>query len=261
MDELGFNKIAAAILVTALGFMGLKEVSHSAMHVEMPETPAYALEIEEAPVAGGEVIELPFPQAEWVAAMDVTRGAKVFKKCTSCHNAEKGGPDGTGPHLWDVVGQPAGKHAPGFGYSSAMAQSGLVWDYETLDGFLKKPTRYLSGTAMNFVGLKKEGDRAAVIAYLRAQSDAPIAMPVPAASAPEPAEASAEGVTDIAVDAVTDGADAIAKGATDAASAAQEGVSDMVEGASDVLETAKDNVQDMATDETPDMPKVEAEQQ
>lgn len=252
MDELGFNKIAAAVLVTGLGFMGLKEISHSAMHVSVPETPAYALEIETAPT-DGEVIELPFPQAEWIAAMDVDRGAKVFKKCTSCHNAEDGGANGTGPNLWDIVGHSAGGK-DGFKYSSAMAQSGLTWDYETLDGFLTKPTKYLSGTAMNFVGLKKEGDRAAVIAYLRAQAASPAAMPVPAT-----VEASAEDITDIAaegaddaadtvVDAVQDGANAVVDGASDAAEAVGDGAEKAVDAAGDLLEKAKDKAEEIADD-------------
>jgi cytochrome c2 len=42
----------------------------------------------------------------------------------------------------------------------------LVWDAETLDGFLAKPKKYLKGTKMAFAGLKKEKDRADVIAYL-----------------------------------------------------------------------------------------------
>jgi cytochrome c len=47
-----------------------------------------------------------------------------------------------------------------------MAGSGLVWDAETLNGFLEKPKKYLKGTKMSFAGLKKEKDRANVIAYL-----------------------------------------------------------------------------------------------
>jgi cytochrome c len=35
-----------------------------------------------------------------------------------------------------------------------------------LDGFLTKPKKYLKGTKMSFAGLKKEKDRANVIAYL-----------------------------------------------------------------------------------------------
>ena len=178
MDELGFNKIAAAILATALGFMGIKELAHAVMHHNAPASPAYALEIPEA--AGAvEEIELPFPQAEWIAAMDASRGARVFKKCTSCHNADNGGANGTGPNLWNVVGAPAAQHA-GFGYSNAFKTSGKVWTYESLYKYLERPSKYIPGTTMNFIGLKKEEDRAAVIEYLRLASDNPIPRPDPA---------------------------------------------------------------------------------
>lgn len=177
MDELGFNKIAGAVLATALGVMVLREAPHMFMHSDMPETPAYSvgpMEVE----TPGEAEPLPFPQAEWVTAMDATRGAKVFKKCTSCHNADNGGANGTGPNLWNIVGTPAGAKGD-FKYSGAMTASGLTWDYETLNDYLAKPTKYLSGTNMNFIGLNKEADRAAVIELLRQASDEPIAKPKP----------------------------------------------------------------------------------
>lgn len=186
MDELGFNKIAAAVLATALGYMGIKEIAHAVIHTEKLETPAYALEIPEA-AGPEEVIELPFPQPEWIAAMDATRGAKVFKKCTSCHNAEEGGTNGTGPNLWNIVGQAAAQRGD-FGYSSAFKTSGVTWNYEELDSYFKRPTKYIPGTAMNFVGLKKESDRAAVIEYLRQASSNPPAKPAPAAMAAPSAE-------------------------------------------------------------------------
>lgn len=170
MDELGFNKIAGAILATALGVMMIREVPHLLMHSSTPTTPIYQVGLIVQEGGGEEAKPLPFPQADWVAAMDATKGAKVFKKCTSCHNADKGGAKGTGPNLWNLVGAPAGGKA-GFKYSSAMSGSGLTWDYETLDGFLAKPTKYLKGTNMNFIGVKKPTDRAAVIEYLRIASD------------------------------------------------------------------------------------------
>ncbi len=176
MDDLGLNKIAAAVLASALGFFAIKEVSHLSFSHHGPQTPAYALEIPEVKAGGEAAIELPFPTAEWVAAMDPTAGAKVFKKCLSCHNADNGGANGTGPNLWSVLGKPAGQVA-GFKYSGAMNASGLTWDFESLDGFLAKPTKYLKGTNMNFIGLKKEADRAAVIAYLQGQSDSPLPSP------------------------------------------------------------------------------------
>jgi cytochrome c len=179
MSDLGFNKIAAAVLATALGYMLLKEASHLVIHAEAPAKPAYALAIPETGGNAEAEKPLPFPQADWIAAMDVTKGAKVFKKCSSCHNANDGGANGTGPNLWSIVGASAGAK-DGFGYSGAMSSSGFVWDYETLDGFLAKPSKYLKGTNMNFIGLKKPADRAAVIAYLNAQSGSPLPAPVAA---------------------------------------------------------------------------------
>lgn len=182
MDELGFNKIAAAVLATALGYMGIKEIAHAVIHVQAPASPAYALAIPET--AGAvEEIELPFPQADWIAAMDAERGAKVFKKCTSCHNADNGGDNGTGPNLWKVVGSPAAQRA-GFGYSSAFKNADVTWTYENLDSYLERPTKFISGTAMNFVGLKKPADRAAVIELLRLAAENPTARPE-AAAVPE----------------------------------------------------------------------------
>ena len=44
--------------------------------------------------------------------------------------------------MYGVVGRAAGS-VEGYKYSKAMAGSGLVWDAETLDGFLTKPKKYL----------------------------------------------------------------------------------------------------------------------
>ena len=55
-------------------------------------------------------------------------------------------------------------------YSDAMKSSGIVWNEETLDGYLEKPKAYLKGTRMAFAGLRKEEDRANVIAYLKSYS-------------------------------------------------------------------------------------------
>ncbi len=254
MDELGFNKIAAAVLVTALGFMGLKEISHSAMHISAPEVPAYRIAVAEVS-AGEEEIELPFPQPDWIAAMDESRGAKVFKKCTSCHNAEDGGANGTGPNLWNVVGASAGVHA-GFNYSSAMTNSGLTWDYETLNAYLEKPTRYLSGTAMNFVGLKKDDDRAAVIEYLRVAATTPVARPEPAFM-----ETSAEDSGDTAENIIQDGMDAVGNAVETTTGLTETLVDQAGDAASDALGAAgqlAEDVKEAVTTDTPeDQPKDE----
>ena len=51
-----------------------------------------------------------------------------------------------------------------------MKSSGIVWNEETLDGYLEKPKAYVKGTRMIFAGLRKEEDRANVIAYLKSYS-------------------------------------------------------------------------------------------
>ena len=102
---------------------------------------------------------------------DATAGEKVFKKkCKACHvvDAEK---HKTGPHLVNIMGRAAGS-ADGYKkYSKAMKSSGIVWNEETLDGYLEKPISYVRGTRMVFAGLRKEEDRANVIAYLKSYSE------------------------------------------------------------------------------------------
>jgi cytochrome c len=50
-----------------------------------------------------------------------------------------------------------------------MKASGIVWDEETLTEYLRAPKKYIKGTKMAFVGLKKDADIDNVIAYLMAE--------------------------------------------------------------------------------------------
>lgn len=180
MDDLGFNKIAGAVLATGLGMMILMKVPGVLMG---NDSEVIAYKVGALPTATADEAEpLPFPQADWIAAMDATKGAKVFKKCQSCHNVDQGGPNGTGPALWGVVGADKGAHE-GFSYSAALTNQDTNWNYEALDAFLAKPSAYAKGTKMNFVGLKKPADRAAVIEYLRLAAPTPLPRPEPAFAA------------------------------------------------------------------------------
>ena len=124
-----------------------------------------------------------------LAASDPAAGEKVFAKCTACHTINSGGATGIGPNLFAIVGKPIGKHAPGFAYSSDLAEHGGNWTYENLDAWLKSPKAFASGTKMSFAGLGKGEDRANLLAYLKANGGGPD-FPAPAAPA---AEAGAEG--------------------------------------------------------------------
>jgi len=106
------------------------------------------------------------------------QGRQIFeRKCSSCHDAEKEGGHGKGPHLWNVVGRKAGS-APGFdGYSDAMKASGHVWTLAALNYYLTRTDRAVPGRAMNFRGIRRDKVRARLLAYLRSLSDKPVPLP------------------------------------------------------------------------------------
>ncbi len=92
-------------------------------------------------------------------------GEKVYKKCRACHALEPGKKK-LGPSLAGLYGATAGM-VDGFAYSPAMKKSGVVWDDETLDAFLAKPKKFMPKSRMSFQGLRKEEDRAAIIALMK----------------------------------------------------------------------------------------------
>ena len=103
-----------------------------------------------------------------VLAADIKAGKKVFKKCKACHYADRE-KHKTGPHLVNLIGRTAGSLEDYKKYSKAMKASGIVWDKETLTEYLRAPKKYIKGTKMAFVGLKKDADIENVIAYLMAE--------------------------------------------------------------------------------------------
>lgn len=100
---------------------------------------------------------------------DVKAGEKVFRKCKACHQIGDGAKSGVGPILNGILGRQAASYEE-FKYSDALtekaAEEELVWTPEALDAFLLKPRDYAKGTKMSFAGLRKEDDRANIIAYL-----------------------------------------------------------------------------------------------
>ena len=200
MNSFEFNKIAGAVLGTALGVMALGIVAEIIYEPERPEKPGYVIAVAatgEGEAAGPAAPEVA-PIAVRLASASVEKGQAATKVCQACHTFDKGGPNKVGPNLWNVVGHPVINPAIGFNYSDAMkakGAEGMTWTYDNLDQFLADPKGFIPKTAMGFAGVKKPDQRADVIAYLRTLSDSPVPLPPPPApegsTAAAPAEAPA----------------------------------------------------------------------
>lgn len=165
-DTMTLTKIGGGLfgawLVLLLGQWAGEELYHAEAHGD----PSYVIEVASAssdePEEEVDILAL-------VASADLGKGEKVFKKCTACHKVEDGA-NGTGPHLYGVVGRDIAS-ADGYEYSGALIELAGDWSPEALSGFLENPKGYASGNKMSFSGLKKPEDRANVIAYLDSLDD------------------------------------------------------------------------------------------
>ena len=179
MDSFEINKIVAAVLMVALLVIGIGKLSDVIFHVEKPEKPGYAVEVEEATTVSTSTKASAEEKVDIAALMamgDVTIGEKVFKKCAACHSIVKGGKNNIGPALYNVVGRKTGVVSD-YKYSKALASYDKEWTFEELNGYLIKPAKWVKGTKMAFAGLRKEKDRASVIKYLNQNSDSPLPLP------------------------------------------------------------------------------------
>lgn len=137
----------------------------------LPADPASATETAAATEVAAAPAETVAETATEAAAADpalIAEGVGVFKKCVACHKVGEGAKHAVGPVLNGIVGAPVGA-ADGYKYSKVMLEAGaggMVWDAETLHAYLADPKGFLPKNKMAFVGLKKDRDREAVIAYL-----------------------------------------------------------------------------------------------
>lgn len=126
--------------------------------------------------SGGEVDQRPS-----LLPGDAERGRRIFEaRGAQCH-AVSNDPSrfvfhSLGPNLYGVMGSAVAtadgpnerNHQRGYPYSQASlkAQAHMVWTRDTMERFLENPRKFMPGTSMAFVGLKKPQERADVIAYL-----------------------------------------------------------------------------------------------
>ena len=123
MDSFEINKIVAAVLMVALLVIGIGKLSDVIFHVEKPETPGYAVDVEEAKTVSSSTkasVEEKIDIDALMAMGDLTHGEKVFKKCAACHSIVKGGKNNIGPALYNVVGRKIGI-VEDYKYSKALA--------------------------------------------------------------------------------------------------------------------------------------------
>ncbi|MAL11328.1 MAG: cytochrome c family protein [Maricaulis sp.] len=105
--------------------------------------------------------ELPAPYAE----ADLANGRRQFRRCSSCHTVQAGGPNRVGPNLHGLFSRNAGE-VDDFNYSRALQTAGIEWTPDHLDSWLADPRGYIPGNRMSFVGIPDANDRRDVIAYL-----------------------------------------------------------------------------------------------
>lgn len=188
MDSFELNKIMGAVLGTLLITLALNIFAGGIFAPNHPAKPGFEIAVTEAPAAGPAVAKAPEQPIEaLLPTASIEKGEIVAKKCHACHDLTKGGPNKVGPNLYGVVGRARAEH-PGFHYTKAMDASHEKWTFDHLNKYLTSPRTLVPGTAMAFVGLPKETDRANLLVYLNSLSDSPLPLP----KAPPPAEKKAE---------------------------------------------------------------------
>ena len=174
------NKIIVSIVLAVILILGINKITDAIFYVEKPEKSAYqittattaasktAVDTSSESLDAGNIMAL-------FASTSAADGAKVFKKCLTCHSIGKGDPNKIGPNIFGVLNRKAGSISD-YKYSKAMAAYGKVWSFEEMNGFLTKPKDWIKGTKMSFMGLKSVKDRAAVILYMNENTDNPLPL-------------------------------------------------------------------------------------
>lgn len=154
-------RVLLPVLVAALAACGGKPAPEAAA----PAAPPAAAVPAAAPAPA------PDPElAARIASADLNRGKIQFFQCRACHSlAPEAEPGKIGPSLYAVVGRPAGS-VPGYTYSDAVARSGITWTVEQIDKWLQRPSDFLPGNKMVFVGIQDAQDRANVIAFIQQET-------------------------------------------------------------------------------------------
>jgi len=107
-----------------------------------------------------------FGSPGFAAEADVALGARAFRACAACHSVEANR-NMTGPSLADIWDRKAGSVSSFPRYSEAMKSSDVIWNEDTLDGYLENPAKFMPGNHMTFPGVPDEKTRKSIIAFLK----------------------------------------------------------------------------------------------
>ena len=113
-----------------------------------------------------------YPRRFQITRTDDPGERQFARKCSVCHTLTPDGAHRAGPTLHGVFGRPAGA-VPGYVYSDAVRDSGVVWSEETI-GLLFElgPDHYLPGTKMPVQKIASDKDRADLIRFLKRETGA-----------------------------------------------------------------------------------------
>ena len=181
MDSNEVNKLLAGLLGTVFVVFSVGLVSDALFASPAPEKPGFAIEVTEGETGGeaggGATAQLSL--GTLLAKADPAKGQATAKACQACHDFTKGGPNKQGPNLWDVVERPIASHE-GFAYSDSLKEhAGDKWTFDHLNTFVHDPKSFAPKTKMLFSGVKRDQQRADVLAFLRTLSDSPKPLPAP----------------------------------------------------------------------------------
>ncbi len=165
-DTMTLTKIVGgfcgAFLVFLMGGFFAEFIYHEPQSHDGEQHQAYTIDTGADDGSGEETVEVAF--GDVYAAADAGAGERLFRQCQACHKVEDG-KNGTGPHLFGVVGRDVASVAE-YSYSDALGATDGGWSPEALNGFLTNPKSYTPGTKMTYKGLSDVEDRANLIAWL-----------------------------------------------------------------------------------------------
>ncbi len=171
--ETGSAAVAQALLTAGANPNALTSSGKPALHFAvLNDNDAVAALLREAGARPGPVQ----PVAALLGTADLGLGKEEAQVCARCHAFAPVDDKYVEPPLWNIVNRKVGQY-PDRPVSEALQQIGAIWDYDTLNRYIARPTEFAPGTTMDLVGISDPDRRANLILFLRSLSDMPAPLP------------------------------------------------------------------------------------